>query len=83
MKAVEYIHYILHYVTYHIIYYMLYYMSQKPKACNFIKKETLVQVLSCQFFKISRSTFSTEHLQTTASVMDYTVLSIIFSLVLS
>ena len=26
-------------------------------ACNFIKKETLAQVLSCEFCKISRKTF--------------------------
>ena len=32
--------------------------------CNFIKKETLVQVLFCEFCKISGNTFSTEHLCT-------------------
>ena len=30
--------------------------------------ETLAQVFSCEFCEISRNTFSTEHLQTTASV---------------
>ena len=25
-------------------------------ACNFIKKETLVQVLSCEFYEISKNT---------------------------
>ena len=35
--------------------------------CNFIKKETLAQVFSCEFCEISMNTFSTEHLQTTAS----------------
>ena len=28
------------------------------QACNFIKKETLAQVLSCQFCKSSKNTFS-------------------------
>ena len=27
-------------------------------ACNFIKKETLAQVFSCEFYKISKNTFS-------------------------
>ena len=30
-------------------------------ACNFTKKETLVQVFSCEFCKISKNTFFTEH----------------------
>ena len=30
-------------------------------------KETLAQVLSCEFCKVSKNNFSTEHLQTTAS----------------
>ena len=38
--------------------------------CNFIKKETLAQVFSSGFCEISKSTFSTEHLQMTASVID-------------
>ena len=28
------------------------------KACNFIKKETLAHVFSCEFSEISRNTFS-------------------------
>ena len=32
------------------------------EACNFIKKETLAQVFSCEFCKISKSTFFIEHL---------------------
>ena len=32
-----------------------------------IKKESLAQVLSCEFCEISKNTFSTEHLRTTAS----------------
>ena len=38
----------------------------QPQACNFIKKETLAQVFSCEFCEISKNTFFTEHLQTTA-----------------
>ena len=36
-------------------------------ACNFIKKETLAQVFSCEYYEISKSTFFTEHRRTTAS----------------
>ena len=32
------------------------------QACNFIKKETLVQVFSSEFCEISNNTFSTEHI---------------------
>ena len=32
-----------------------------------MKKETLAQVFSCEFCKISKNTFFTEHLRTTAS----------------
>ena len=28
-----------------------------PKACNFIIKESLVQVFSCEFCKISKNTY--------------------------
>ena len=38
------------------------------EACNFIKKETLAQVFSCEFCEISKNTFFTEHLWATASV---------------
>ena len=48
-------------------------MKQPPEvfceACNFIKKETLAQVFSCEFFEISKNNIFTEHLWTTASVM--------------
>ena len=37
------------------------------QACNFIKEETLPQVFSCEFCKISKSTYFTKHLWTTAS----------------
>ena len=32
-----------------------------PPACNLIKKETLAQVLSCDFCEIFKNTFFTEH----------------------
>ena len=32
-------------------------------ACNFIKKETLAQMFSCEFCEISKNTFFTEHLR--------------------
>ena len=35
--------------------------------CNFIKKQALAQVFSCEFCEISRNTFTTKHLRTTAS----------------
>ena len=40
-----------------------------PQACNFIKKEALAQVLSCEFCQISKNTSFTEHLWTTASIL--------------
>ena len=39
----------------------------KLQACNFIKIVTLTQVFSCEFWKISKNNFFTEHLWTTAS----------------
>ena len=36
-------------------------------ACKFIKKGTLAQVFSCEFWEISNKHFFTEHLWTTAS----------------
>ena len=36
-------------------------------ACNFIKKEILAQVFSCEFCEFSKNIFFTEHLLTTAS----------------
>ena len=41
--------------------------SLSLEACNFIKKETLAQVFSCEFCEISKNTFFTEHLLATAS----------------
>ena len=40
----------------------------EPWACNFIKKETLVQVFSWEFCKISKNTFFRDYLWTNASV---------------
>ena len=37
------------------------------KVANFIKKETLAQVFSCEFGEIFKNTFFTEQLKTTAS----------------
>ena len=37
-------------------------------ACNFIKKETLAQLFSCEFFEISKNTFLTEHLEASTSI---------------
>ena len=31
--------------------------NHRPKACNFIKKETLTQVFSCEFCEIYKNTF--------------------------
>ena len=36
---------------------------------NFIKKETLAQLFSCEFCNISKNTFYTEHLWATASAL--------------
>ena len=30
----------------------------RPRACNFIKKEALAEVFSCEFYEISKNTFS-------------------------
>ena len=37
------------------------------EACNFIKKETLAQVFSCEFEEIFKKTFFTEQLRPTSS----------------
>ena len=44
-------------------------MFQKPEACNFVKKETLAQVLSFDSCQISKISFFAENLWTTASVV--------------
>ena len=42
-------------------------LFQAYQACNFIKKEILAQMFSCEFCEIFKNTFFTEHLRTTAS----------------
>ena len=37
------------------------------EACHFINEKTLAQVFSCEFCKVSKNTFFTEHLWATAS----------------
>ena len=37
-------------------------LGLRAQACNFIKKECLAQVFSCEFCEISKNTFSTEHI---------------------
>ena len=39
------------------------------QACNFIKKETLTQVFSCEFCKVFKKIIFTEHLWATASIL--------------
>ena len=38
-------------------------INLQAKACNFIKRETLVQVFSCEFCEISQTPFLIEHLR--------------------
>ena len=38
-------------------------INLQVEACNFLKKETLSQVFSCEFREISKNTFFTEHLR--------------------
>ena len=38
------------------------------RPATLLKKQTLVQVFSCEFCEISKNTFFTEHLRMTASV---------------
>ena len=40
----------------------------QAEACNFIKKDTLVQVFSCEFHEIFKNTFFVEHFWTATSV---------------
>ena len=48
-------------------------MQKQPSEvnCNFIKKESLAQVFSCEICKISKNTFFIEHLWVTASGDDW------------
>ena len=52
------------------LFYDILYLTERAKrseACNFIKKVTLAQVFSWELCEISKNTFFTEHLWTTAS----------------
>ena len=44
----------------------MFWESYCPQACNFIKKETLAQVFSCEFCGIFKNTFFTEHIRVIA-----------------
>ena len=44
-------------------------MKLQASACNFIKKEALSQVFSCEFCEISKNIFFTEHLWATTSTL--------------
>ena len=43
-------------------------------ACNLIKIETLVQMFSCKFCEISKNTFFTEHVWAAASMESHVFL---------
>ena len=51
----------------HEQYYLIILFINRPKGWNFIKKETLAQMFSCEFCEISKNNFLTKHLRTTAS----------------
>ena len=42
-------------------------INLQAQTCNFIKKETLAQVFSCEFYEICNNTFLIQHLRATAS----------------
>ena len=46
-------------------------LFSEPEACNFIKKETLAQVFSCEFCEIAKNTFSLRTSPVAASVMRF------------
>ena len=46
----------------------LFQQSYRPQPCNFIEKESLAGVFSCEFCEISKSTYFTEHLWATALI---------------
>ena len=43
-------------------------LRRRTEACNFIKKETLLVVFSCEFCEICKNTVFTKHFRTTASL---------------
>ena len=52
----------------------LFFNKVAGQVCNFIKKESLAQVFSCEFCKISKNTFYTEHFRTTAPGLNFLML---------
>ena len=49
---------------------------KKGYACNFIKKETLAQVFSCEFCEISKSTFF-DRTPLVAALVESTIINLI------
>ena len=58
-------------------YFLFLFQKQPPTEvfCDFIKKETLAQEFSCEFYEISKKSFLTEHLQPTASALSFYIFS--------
>ena len=52
-----------------------------PEACNFIKKETLPQLFSCEFWKISKNTFFHRTPLVAASVCSFLLIVIAYFLI--
>ena len=50
---------------------LFFFLKKRTKARNFIKKESLAQVFSREFYEISKNTIFTDHLWTTASTSLY------------
>ena len=50
----------------------------QASACNFVKEETLAQVFSCEFCKISENSFFKGHLRATASLCSITKSSTVY-----
>ena len=49
------------------MYQSLFLLKLQAEACDFIKKDTLATMFSCEFCEIFQNTFITEHLWTTLS----------------
>ena len=47
------------------------FLFSEAEACNFIKKETLAQMFSCEFCEIAKNTFSYRTPPVAASVMRF------------
>ena len=46
-------------------------LTNRPEACNFIEKETLAQMFSCEFREISKNTFSYRTTSVAASAQEF------------